>query len=583
MTKIKGYLQEKDHATWFLFILLFFLLLSKNLIFHKLVFLNSFNLGFWQYLIAKIAAPLFLSSFVFITRTRWWSAILVILADLLAIISWIYYRANGLFVSVKLISVIGNLRGFSSSIISYIDSSLFLFIIPTLLFLIVLYFFPKERERKWILYIITLPLSLIAMCANSYLIHSIKASRGLNNTELTFERMLPLYLEEERLLAGECEYHILQEHSILEYIPLNLVYEYKLEQYKKLTRNEGLSDEEKCLIDKLIQEKTGIISPNSNLVIVLVESLESWVLEYSGIMPCTINLINRDHTLFADKIKSQVRHGVSGDGQMIINTGLLPVQSGVTSVLYGTNVYPNIAQYYPLGFIVNPSIGTWNQNVVTYSYGYKELIEPMNRNLAWDDADILQHLWQHISTKDSLFCSLAITWSSHSPFTNITTPVPSITADIPDEMKRYLTCLHYTDSCIGVLIDSLQATGMLSNTTLVITGDHIIFRPDKLETFHSYAQEHNLSIKNGKNYVPLIIYSPEIESSMLITDECYQMDIYPTLRSILSIENSLWKGFGVNLSDSVSLRQRTITEEEAYRLSNKLIICNWFANYSFVE
>lgn len=67
---------------------------------------------------------------------------------------------------------------------------------------------------------------------------------------------------------------------------------------------------------------------------------------------------------------------------------------------------------------------------------------------------------------------------------------------------------------------------------------------------------------------------------MLLTDTCYQMDIFPTILHLIGCEDYYWKGFGVNLLDSVARNNRVITEHEAFILSDKVIRANWFETIS---
>ena len=84
-------------------------------------------------------------------------------------------------------------------------------------------------------------------------------------------------------------------------------------------------------------------------------------------------------------------------------------------------------------------------------------------------------------------------------------------------------------------------------------------------------------MQTTKTFTPLIIYSPQIKENVQVTDTCYQMDIYPTILHLIGCKDYYWKGFGVNLMDSVARHNRPITEQEAYELSDKLIRSNYFA------
>ena len=54
------------------------------------------------------------------------------------------------------------------------------------------------------------------------------------------------------------------------------------------------------------------------------------------------------------------------------------------------------------------------------------------------------------------------------------------------------------------------------------------------------------------------------------------MDIYPAINDLVDCENYYWKGFGVSLLDSTASKNRYITPEEAYTISDKLIRLNYF-------
>ena len=57
------------------------------------------------------------------------------------------------------------------------------------------------------------------------------------------------------------------------------------------------------------------------------------------------------------------------------------------------------------------------------------------------------------------------------------------------------------------------------------------------------------------------------------------MDIYPTVLSLLGCSDYYWKGLGINILNEYqndNLDIRTITEENAFILSDKLIRNNFF-------
>ena len=118
-----------------------------------------------------------------------------------------------------------------------------------------------------------------------------------------------------------------------------------------------------------------------------------------------------------------------------------------------------------------------------------------------------------------------------------------------------------------------------NNTTIVISGDHTIFRSQNTE-IDNFAANHGINMRTTKTFTPLIICSPYIQENIQLTDTFYQMDIYPTIMHLIGCEDYYWKGLGVNLLDSVARNNRPISEQEAFILSDKLIRANWFESYT---
>lgn len=179
--------------------------------------------------------------------------------------------------------------------------------------------------------------------------------------------------------------------------------------------------------------------------------------------------------------------------------------------------------------------------------------------------------------KGSYLCHI-ITLSMHSPFEWAPYDSPNLKTDkeMPETMRKYLNCVHYTDSCFGVWAKEIMESDMADNTTIVITGDHTIFKSEMLREMLPYANKHNL-MPDGKNYCPLIIYSPKIDGQQKIDELCYQMDLFPTILSIIGAKDYYFQGFGVDLTDENARKSRRFTEQEAYTLSEKMLRSNWFA------
>ena len=146
---------------------------------------------------------------------------------------------------------------------------------------------------------------------------------------------------------------------------------------------------------------------------------------------------------------------------------------------------------------------------------------------------------------------------------------------MPVIMSAYLNSMYFADSCIGLIIDRVLGSDLAENTAIVITGDHTVFRTQDNE-FDQFAKNNGVNMETGKTSVPLIVYSKEIGENTVNKELCYQMDVYPTIMDVLGCKNYYWQGFGVSLIDPTGIKQRTVSENEAYRISDLIIRGDYF-------
>ena len=116
-------------------------------------------------------------------------------------------------------------------------------------------------------------------------------------------------------------------------------------------------------------------------------------------------------------------------------------------------------------------------------------------------------------------------------------------------------------------MEKVDTDSTLTNSTIVITGDHTIFDDAARKQFNDYCMEYGENYDVLESYCPLIVYSPNISEKTILDDECYQMDIYPTILGLIGCKDYYWQGFGVDLLDTTATRK--ILESDAIDLSDK--------------
>ena len=584
LSRLRAWFAQGNRTAWAVFILFALVLFLKTMIFHWTCFHSVLISSLWKnpteffrFWGGKITPVLFLGSFVFLTKRYGWTIIVHVLTDIWLIANLFYYKANTLFLSVETMKMADNMSGFWDSLLTYMDWDIFIMPILSLFYVGVLWLLRlyHSSKRKYPHFAVTMISSIALAVLCNYFIGMIYRKYD-TNAKIYFFPFGDIYRVAKVELWEDfgCNRYIMNQ-SIISYFPACFVYS-MLSPAGEIIQLTDLQKEE---IDKFIHkaEVDTPIIPKTNLIFILFESLESWPIDSVcgyAYMPYLQQLTQQEYVLYADKLCSQTRHGNSADGQMIGITGLLPISNGATCRLYGKNCFPNYAHFYTHSAIANPAPGMWQQSVVTFSYQFEELIEPTKGD-HWGDSGLVEKVLEYVQNQDSSFCILGITVDSHVPFAHGSTHPKHVVEGMPNIMSAYLNCLSYTDSCIGALLDAIQNSPMAANTTIVISGDHTIFRSKDAE-MDKFAKENGIPMQTGHTFTPLIIYSPEIEGNIQVTDTCYQMDIFPTILHLIGAEDYYWHGFGINLLDSAARNNRPCTEQEAYRLSDLIIRSDYF-------
>lgn len=510
------------------------------------------------------AISMLIASIVFMTKRWWVTFITMTIFDIWFIANVFYYKANQLFITYNVIRMAYNLRGYTDSLLVFFDWTIWIWPLLTIL-CILPYAILRINKRQPLAYVATWTLAVVCSLAGALCHYQ---QKHIENPEITLtaDFFNPLSISKADMPVSS-QLHLIDGLYISKHsLPANLfrvagqMIGNKYEEQKLLAK--GWTPEEKALLNLAFCHSDTIdAEPQGHLILILVESLNGTQFESkdaNGEYVCKnmMSYVHQHPTLYTTNMHQQIKYATSGDGQMILNTGVLPIYDGAACILYGGNAYPNLAHFYEDGKVIAPWPKIWNQDIVTYTYGYKKLLEP-DGWYEWTDGEILSLLRQSCEEATKPTCLMAITISTHMPFNRVQ---PSIV--LPDSISEmansYLQCLHYTDSCIGDFLHWADTAATMVNSTIVIVGDHSIPIDDK---------------NDGK--IAFIMRSPAIRESKVI-DYCLHMDLYPTILNAIGQNHYYWRGFGVNLINQ-TYRDWLFMSDETFYFSDRLIRTNYFA------
>lgn len=506
---------------------------------------------------------LLLGSFVFLFRRKYWTIYASVFISIWILAEVIYYRSTRVFITVESFALLKELRGFESSIGMYLTPDLLLLLLPTLLLVggIVLF-----DNRNWSLRAF-FPALLCSMGLDMAAANIVARQIYPDEKQFYFSCFQTNYCSS--LFPWNPTICAVQYVSVLHsfyYTAVRLL-------CKPFEQPVTLSGADINAIQAFCDTVWTPVTPSHPLVLILVESLEDWAVR-PDITPNLYRFVHNHNVVYATRTKSQTLAGNSADGQMIYNTGLLPIRDDVVVNSYSQNLFPSLSDMYRTTAMIQPGeLGVWNQYTMNIAYG----IDTAYTVPSSLDEQSFQVLNSIIGQYDYI---LVITIASHSPFVACSHfSSLSLPDDMPANMRNYLLCMNYTDSCWGDFLQRIDTDSVLHNSVVCFMGDHIIFDPIMRKEFQDYCDRAGLDYQPQEAYTAFVAYSPDLTEKTIINEVTYQMDAYPTIRHLIGADSYYWKGFGIDLSDTTHTMARPINEQDAYIVSDKIIRANYFKDY----
>lgn len=319
--------------------------------------------------------------------------------------------------------------------------------------------------------------------------------------------------------------------------------------------NEAVTDYYNWKNENLVDNQYAGMSKNKNLIIIQVESLESFLIgkEINGkkITPVLDDIISKG--LYFPNVYEQVNEGTSSDCDLMLNTSLLPLRRGSTFFRYPNNDYVSLPKILASNNYetasIHPDKGSfWNYaNALKGGIGFENFydyfsFEPNELiGMGLSDETYFNQVIPKLKELNSPFFAHTITLTNHGPFDLPKDKrVFNLNSELNDsELGGYIESVHYTDTQIGNFINQLKDAGLLDNSLIVITGDH-----GGVHKYYSHSidslstKEDWYTIKDTVSTVPFIIYDTSIKESKTFDTIGGQIDIMPTILYALGIDSS---------------------------------------------
>lgn len=313
--------------------------------------------------------------------------------------------------------------------------------------------------------------------------------------------------------------------------------------------------------------KYNSIAKGKNLIVVQIESMQDFVINYSyndqELTP-NLNRLIKDNSIYYENYYEQLGMGNTSDAEFATNNGIYPTVYGQSYTLYTNNAFRGLPwQLRDAGYNAYVFHGYkpefWNRETAYPGQGFERyysekdytITEPIGFGL--NDKEFFKQNVDILKQNQNPFYAFMITLTNHHPY-----QMPADHRDIkllPEHVGTlfgdYVQSVRYTDEAIGELIEELKAAGIYDNSVIAFYGDHhgLISSDEESKTVMEklFNQPY---LSNEELHVPLIIHVPGSGLSETVSTIGTQIDFMPTILNMMGIKNDNYLTFGKDLNNT---------------------------------
>lgn len=295
------------------------------------------------------------------------------------------------------------------------------------------------------------------------------------------------------------------------------------------------------------------IFKNKNVIYVLMESVDSWVID-DETMP-TLNYLKNTGLNFTHRYSPFFNGGQTINSEFSMNSGLYAITDydtifDIDTVDYKYSLANTLKNnnYSVNSFHANTG-KFYNRKEFHHLLGYENYYsgvdlqksKKLNKNTNYFvDSNFIKddYLSNLMLNKNGKFLSFMTTYSGHLDYNKFNKVFKEVDGNIPNKYNTeeeyiYRSLVHDTDDFLKLLLEKLESEGLIDNTVLVLVSDHYVY---------GYSDSNYVAIKKSVSNdskslqnTPFIIWSKDIKHKDIdtILDTA---DILPTLLNMLGIE-----------------------------------------------
>ncbi|WP_085991905.1 LTA synthase family protein [Oceanobacillus senegalensis] len=464
----------------------------------------------------------------------------------------VFYRQFTDFITIPQLFMGSNMSDLGSSILTLIKPY------DILLFadVILIWFISKRKEEDLAVSyqkrgkVFALAMSLLLLAGNFFL------------AEMERPQLFTRGFDREYLVKniGLFNYHI-----------YDIIQHSRAESKRVFADGNELNDIEKFINEnvKIDDKKSSMFgaAEGKNIIWINAESLQSFVInnDVNGdeVTPFLNDLIEDEDTYYFENYYEQTGQGNTSDSEFLVENSMYPLSRGAVFFTHGGNEYhafPEIIKKegYTSSVLHANNGSFWNRFQMYDSLGfdhfYDEKAYEVNEenSVGWGlkDKPFFEQSIKYLQSMEEPFYAKFITLTNHFPF-ELEEEDQSIEPynSNSNTLNNYFPAVRYMDEAIEGFFEQLKATGIYEDSIIVIMGDHIGISANHNKAMSKYLGKEEITPYDQVQLqrVPLFIHIPGDGNGKTISKVSGQIDMKPTMLSLLGIDVSKDIYFGNDL------------------------------------
>lgn len=506
--------------------------------------------GFFGEGYVKVVSTLFMASWVFLiigicvfVLPKIWGKIVFSLLSLVFIIlsfsQYIYFKIFDQFFWLKSIMLIGEGNDYFGYVEKQVDQRIIIFTACEILFLILSLVFWKKTKlsKKTKMYVAISPIALIGI------IHLCMQPWFFGNSQKKWDvwkkprEVYKNFNDINKCFEISGIYQLTFRDTFNTAFPNNAYGKKEFEEVDRFFEEKGVKED---------NEYTGIFD-GKNVIAVMMESMDTWLIDEENtptlykMMNSGINFKNYNAPFFGA--------GFTFGSEFAFNTGFFTPVSAISASNFSTNSFPYaLARLFrEKGYTANSfhfnSPEFYNRGIMHKSFGYEKYNCVGDFGLEGTEAELDSNMINcdgiyEKMTAQKPFFDFVITYSAHLPYIGDSPKLllakeiypERVSENELEELNNIKILAHDTDEFFRILLEKLEADGLLDDTVIICYTDHFAYGISDDELLKEWKGE-DLSYR-----VPAFIYSTKL-SHKDVDKPMMTIDWAPTIANLFRLEN----------------------------------------------